>query len=101
MSLPKVELYAQLQEEVRTQLGKSPEGDYVSALANVSAAIYHKLNHGHELPFPVNWVGFYLMRGDALILGPFQGKPACVTIALGKGVCGTSALTRRTILVKD
>ena len=49
----------------------------------------------------VNWAGFYFLRGEALVLGPFQGLPACVHIPLGRGVCGTAALRRETILVPD
>ena len=49
----------------------------------------------------INWCGFYLLRGGELVLGPFQGKPACVRIALGKGVCGTAAASRQTLIVPD
>ena len=49
----------------------------------------------------INWLGIYVLRGDELVLGPFQGKPACVRIALGKGVCGTAAATLETQRVKD
>jgi GAF domain-containing protein len=49
----------------------------------------------------LNWAGFYWMKGGELVLGPFQGKPACVRIALGKGVCGTAAKERRTVVVPD
>jgi L-methionine (R)-S-oxide reductase len=49
----------------------------------------------------INWCGFYLLRGGELVLGPFQGKPACVRIPLGKGVCGTAALQRQTLVVPD
>jgi GAF domain-containing protein len=49
----------------------------------------------------INWVGFYLLSGDELILGPFQGKPACIRIELGRGVCGTAALERRDIIVDN
>jgi GAF domain-containing protein len=54
----------------------------------------------HTLP-DLNWAGFYLMKDGELVLGPFQGKPACVRIALGKGVCGTAAAQRETIVVPD
>ncbi|MFI4969685.1 MAG: GAF domain-containing protein, partial [Lysobacterales bacterium] len=54
----------------------------------------------HALP-GINWCGFYLFDGDELVVGPFQGKPACVRIALGKGVCGTAAATGQTQLVRD
>ena len=66
----------------------------IANLANLSALIYQTLPE-------INWAGFYLLRGDRLVLGPFQGKPACIEIPLGKGVCGTAALENRTILVPD
>jgi GAF domain-containing protein len=70
------------------------EPDLVANLANITAAIRDCL--------PVaSWVGFYVMRGDELVLGPFQGKVACVRIALGRGVCGTAAAERRTVIVAD
>ena len=65
----------------------SGQRDLVANAANLSALLYHALDR-------VNWVGFYFLRGDELIVGPFQGKPACVTIPLGRGVCGTAAATR-------
>jgi len=49
----------------------------------------------------INWAGFYFLRGDELVLGPFQGKPACVRIQVGKGVCGTAAAERKTLVVPD
>ena len=60
--------------------------DPVSNMANISAVLFDGLTQ-------INWVGFYVRRGEELLLGPFQGKPACVRIALGKGVCGTAAQT--------
>ena len=72
------------------------ESDLVSCAANTTSLIYHSLAD-------LNWVGFYLLdaaSGD-LLVGPFQGKPACVRIPLGKGVCGTAAAERRTVLVRD
>ena len=63
-------------------------------MANVAALLYDALAD-------VNWVGFYLMRGDRLVLGPFQGKVACIHIPMGKGVCGTAALRDETQLVPD
>lgn len=68
--------------------------EIVTNLANLSAHIYDALDR-------VNWVGFYLYNGKDLYLGPFQGKPACVKIFMGKGVCGTSALNRETLMVDD
>lgn len=63
-------------------------------LANISALIYTSLDR-------LNWAGFYITENDELILGPFQGKPACVRIPFGKGVCGTAAATDETQLVKN
>jgi L-methionine (R)-S-oxide reductase len=70
------------------------ESDWLANLANAAALLYHELAE-------TNWVGFYLMQGEELVLGPFQGKPACVRIPLGRGVCGTAAQTRQTIVVSD
>ena len=61
-------------------------------LANLSALLYDAMDD-------VNWLGFYLLQGDKLVLGPFQGKPACIEIPLGRGVCGTAAAEDRTQLV--
>ena len=63
-------------------------------LANVAALIYHTLPQ-------INWAGFYLTQDERLVLGPFQGRPACVEIAYGRGVCGTAAAEDRTLLVPD
>src|SRR5687767_4928255 len=54
----------------------------------------------HSLP-DLNWAGFYFLKGEQLVLGPFQGQPACVRIEVGKGVCGTSALKRETVIVPN
>src|SRR5712691_4246015 len=70
------------------------ETDAIASLANASGLLAHTLER-------INWCGFYLARGEELVLGPFQGKPACVRIALGEGVCGTAAQQRRTILVDN
>ncbi|MGQ4598103.1 GAF domain-containing protein [Nocardia sp. R6R-6] len=70
------------------------ETDRIANAANLSALVFHALP-------AVNWVGFYFYDGDELVVGPFQGKPACVRIALGRGVCGTAAQTRKTQLVPD
>jgi L-methionine (R)-S-oxide reductase len=70
------------------------ELDAVANAANLSALIFA------ELP-DVNWAGFYFARGGELVLGPFQGKPACVRIAFGAGVCGTAFAQRQTIVVAD
>lgn len=63
-------------------------------LANTSAAIWQAMDH-------INWAGFYLMEEGKLVLGPFQGKPACIEIPVGKGVCGTAVKEERTVLVED
>lgn len=68
--------------------------DRISNAANLSALLFQ------ELP-DVSWAGFYLLHGDTLLLGPFQGKPACVSIELGKGVCGAAAATGKIIRVDD
>jgi L-methionine (R)-S-oxide reductase len=68
--------------------------DRIANAANLAALLFM------ELP-DINWVGFYFLQGDQLVLGPFQGKPACVTIPLGRGVCGTAAATRSTQRVDD
>ncbi|GAA0552779.1 GAF domain-containing protein [Rhizomicrobium palustre] len=68
--------------------------DPIANAANLSAVLWHGLPD-------LNWSGFYFTKGDALLLGPFQGKPACVRIAMGKGVCGTAAAKRQTIIVPD
>ena len=66
----------------------------VANLANLSALLYETLEG-------INWAGFYLTEGDVLALGPFQGKPSCVTIPWGRGVCGTAAARNETQLVED
>lgn len=65
------------------------DGWYVPLMSNAAALLYGSLSE-------INWAGFYLLRGDRLVLGPFQGKLACVHIPLGKGVCGTAAATDTT-----
>lgn len=70
------------------------ESDFIANLANASALLFSHLPE-------INWAGFYLLKGNELILGPFQGKLACTRIKLGRGVCGTSASKRETLLVPD
>ena len=70
------------------------ERDLIANAANTAALVYDALPD-------LNWAGFYLYKSGELVLGPFQGKPACVRIALGKGVCGTAAVRRETVLVED
>ena len=89
---PKTEQYAELAEQARGLL--AGESDRVANAANLSALVFHALPD-------LNWVGFYFYDGAELVVGPFQGLPACVRIALGKGVCGTAATSRRTQRVAD
>jgi len=72
----------------------SVESDVIANAANLSALLFMELEQ-------VNWVGFYFLQGKELVLGPFQGKPACVRIPLGQGVCGTAAQSRETQRVMD
>jgi GAF domain-containing protein len=88
----KAEQYAELAEQARGLL--HGERDRVANAANFAALVYQALPD-------LNWAGFYFFDGTELVVGPFQGKPACVRIALGKGVCGTAAATRETQLVRD
>lgn len=88
----KSEIYEELARQTRGLL--DGERDLIANAANVAALIW-------QIVPDLNWAGFYLMKGGELVLGPFQGKPACVRIALGKGVCGTAAARRETILVED
>ena len=88
----KSDLYAELVSQARGLL--HDEHDLVANAANFSALLYHALPD-------VNWVGFYFIRDGELLVGPFQGKPACVRIAMGKGVCGTAAAKRESIVVPD
>ena len=84
--------YAELARDLRALL--HGERDLVANAANTSALIWEALPD-------LNWAGFYLYKSGELVLGPFQGKPACVRIAMGKGVCGTAAARRETVVVED
>ena len=66
----------------------------IANLANASALLWQELED-------LNWAGFYLLEGDTLVLGPFQGKPACIEIPVGKGVCGTAVQENKTLVVPD
>ncbi|PHM45731.1 diguanylate cyclase [Xenorhabdus mauleonii] len=90
--MDKNEFYQELTDSLMALL--SGEYDLIASLANASALLYERLEN-------VNWVGFYLADGDTLILGPFQGKIACVRIPIGKGVCGTAAETNTIQRVSD
>jgi GAF domain-containing protein len=85
-----------LYEEVARQLAGllAGERDGIANAANMSALIFTSLPD-------LNWAGFYFLQGDTLVLGPFQGRPACVRIAVGQGVCGTAVAERKTQCVKD
>ncbi|MDE2007216.1 MAG: GAF domain-containing protein [Rhodospirillales bacterium] len=84
--------YAALARDLAALL--AGEDDPLACLANAAAAIFHALP-------ALNWAGFYLLRGDTLVLGPFQGRPACVRIPLGRGVCGAAAARNDAVIVPD
>ena len=84
--------YTALHEQVRALIAGVPHK--IANLANVSAVIWHEMEN-------INWAGFYLMKQGKLVLGPFQGKPACIEISVGRGVCGTAVAEDRTQLVYD
>jgi L-methionine (R)-S-oxide reductase len=88
----KLELYDQLAAQLSSLL--AGERDLIANAANFSSLIFHALPD-------LNWAGFYFMQNDELVLGPFQGKPACVRIAFGQGVCGTAAQSCVTTIVPD
>ncbi len=85
-------MYRELAVEMDALLGG--ESDGIANLANAAAVIFDRLPD-------LNWAGFYLVRGDVLVLGPFQGKVACTRIEIGKGVCGTAVSRRASVLVED
>ena len=88
----KKETYDLLIEQAKSLIAGEP--DLIANLANLSALIWQVLPD-------LNWAGFYLWKGNELVVGPFQGKPACVRIAYGKGVCGTAVAKKTTIVVPD
>jgi len=90
--MSKRDLYAELARQARGVF--AGERDPIANGANLAALIWHGLPD-------LNWAGFYFLKARELVLGPFQGKPACVRIALGKGVCGTAAAEARSVLVPD
>ncbi len=85
-------LYRDLAEELDALLTGEP--DPTANAANAAAALFNTLP-------ALNWAGFYFAQGETLVLGPFQGRPACTRIPIGKGVCGTAAAERRSVLVPD
>lgn len=84
--------YVTLNAQLSALVGGVPH--QIANLANAAALLYHTLDG-------LNWAGFYLLEGDTLVLGPFQGKPACIEIPVGRGVCGTAAAEDKTQLVRD
>ena len=88
----KPQQYAELAQQARALL--HGERDRTANAANLSALVYNALPQ-------LNWVGFYFHDGKELVVGPFQGQPACVRIALGKGVCGTAAVSKQTQRIAD
>ena len=91
-TVSKAELYSTLAAQLTSLIADEP--DATANMANCAALLYHSLPE-------VNWVGFYLLKDGTLVLGPFQGRPACVRIPLGRGVCGTAAARRQTLLVPN
>jgi L-methionine (R)-S-oxide reductase len=88
----KDEIYSELLPQIKSLIEN--ESDLIANLANVTSAL--------KQAFPsFSWVGFYLMKGGELVLGPFQGKLACTRIKIGSGVCGTAVLKKETIIVPD
>ncbi len=92
LSGDKPEQYAQLAEQARALL--HGERDRIANAANLSALVYHALPR-------LNWAGFYFFDGTELVVGPFQGLPACVRIPLDRGVCGAAASSRQTQRIED
>lgn len=92
MATSKTDLYDQLVAQLSSLL--AGERDLIANAANFSSLIFHSLPD-------LNWAGFYFLQNDELVLGPFQGRPACVRIGMGQGVCGTAAQSRATTIVPD
>ena len=84
--------YAELEAQARALVAGEP--DRIANAANIAALIFNTLPR-------INWAGFYFLQGDELVLGPFQGKPACVRIPVGRGVCGTAVAEAQSQLVHD
>jgi L-methionine (R)-S-oxide reductase len=86
--------------EIHAELARQAEGlltgerDWIANAANIAALVYTSLPD-------LNWAGFYFLKNDTLVLGPFQGKPACVRIPVGRGVCGAAVAERRTLCIED
>lgn len=91
-SANKPELYEAINLYLQSMICDEP--DWLAGISNASALLYQMMPD-------INWAGFYLFKNDELVLGPFQGKPACIRIPLGKGVCGTAAKTGEIQLIED
>jgi GAF domain-containing protein len=96
IEVPKTADKQEFYSEIALQLSGllTGESDFIANAANMSSVLYHTLPE-------VNWVGFYFLKEGELVVGPFQGKPACVRIALGRGVCGTAAQSGTAVVVPD
>ena len=92
MPAEKLDFYRTLNAQAQALI--ADESDMIANMANLSALLFN------EMP-DLNWSGFYILRQGELVLGPFQGKPACVRIPVGKGVCGTAVASGEIQLVKD
>ncbi len=90
--MSKTEFYADLNRDFKALM--AGETSFLATLANTSALLFERLSE-------VNWAGFYLLEGETLVLGPFQGKIACVRIPVGRGVCGTAVSTKLVQRVED
>lgn len=90
--ISKDDRYSFLLKEIGALL--ESESDLIANLANISSVLKHSFDS-------ISWAGFYLLKEGELVLGPFQGKPACIRITIGKGVCGTAAHLCKTIIVPD
>jgi len=88
----KISIYEKLRSDLPELIGN--QTDFLANISNFAALLFNTLPS-------LNWAGFYLLRGTDLVLGPFQGKPACSCIAMGDGVCGTAALQRAAVVVPD
>jgi len=90
--MEKTKFYNLLKQQAQGLL--QGESDFIANAANLTSLLYHSLEN-------VNWVGFYLLQGDELVLGPFQGQVACTRIPLGQGVCGTAFSQNKTLRIED
>lgn len=89
---PKAEIYKNLAAQLHALIDDEP--DAIANMANCASLIFNSVSD-------LNWAGFYLLRENVLVLGPFQGKPACIRIPMGRGVCGAAAEKRETLRVSD